>query len=67
MSGEADWRDFKIICEVWKVSWTRLKSFFIKLFLSGNISVEDSPLKVIYVYFGTETYDEYERDVKVSN
>ena len=25
----------------------------------------DAPLEVVYIYFGTETYDEYERDVKV--
>ena len=25
----------------------------------------DAQLEVVYIYFGTETYDEYKRDVKV--
>ena len=27
---------------------------------------EDPRLEAVYIYFGTETYDEYERDVKVT-
>ena len=26
----------------------------------------DTPLAAVYIYFGTETYDQYARDVKVT-
>ena len=26
----------------------------------------DAQLEIVYIYFGTETYDEYKRDVKVT-
>ena len=31
-----------------------------------DVSVENSPLQVVYIFFDTATYDEIERDVKVN-
>ena len=32
----------------------------------SGVSVEYSPLQVVYIFFDTATYDEIERDVKVN-
>ena len=34
---------------------------------AAQTTAKNAPLEAVYIYFGTETYDEYERDVKVSN
>ena len=35
-------------------------------FFSGGSEDGDTPLATVYIYFGTETYDQYARDVKVT-
>ena len=37
-----------------------------KTFISTDDTIENTPLKVIQIYFDTATYDEIERDVKVT-
>ena len=48
-----------------KPSVSSLVLNFLDFSSSGNLTVVDEPLVAVSIYFGTETYDEYERDVKV--
>ena len=38
----------------------------IKKYSRTTLSLENSPLEAVYIYFDTSTYDEIERDVKVA-
>ena len=37
----------------------------IKIIPGTTLSLENSPLEAVYIYFDTSTHDEIERDVKV--